>query len=59
MNRYLANFVYHKGVAVRLQLLPVLSTGYNKNVRNITMWTKPTVTDIRLGFEITMYCYNR
>ena len=25
----------------------------------ITMWTKPEFTEMRFGFEVTMYIYNR
>jgi len=25
----------------------------------ILMWTKPAYKEIRLGFEVTMYCYTR
>ncbi|MBV1869790.1 MAG: pyrroloquinoline quinone precursor peptide PqqA [Gammaproteobacteria bacterium] len=24
-----------------------------------SMWTKPAYKDIRVGFEVTMYCYSR
>jgi len=27
----------------------------NLNFRRKTMWTKPTATDLRFGFEVTMY----
>jgi coenzyme PQQ precursor peptide PqqA len=30
---------------------------YNK--RNAPMWTKPAYTDLRIGFEVTMYFANR
>jgi len=33
-------------------------TGFNKK-RNAAMWTKPTFTDLRIGFEVTMYIANR
>ncbi|PCI45767.1 MAG: pyrroloquinoline quinone precursor peptide PqqA [Moraxellaceae bacterium] len=23
------------------------------------MWTKPSYKELRLGFEVTMYCYSR
>jgi coenzyme PQQ precursor peptide PqqA len=28
-------------------------------VRRDTMWTKPEFTEMRFGFEVTMYIYNR
>jgi len=28
-------------------------------IRRNTMWTKPTATELRYGFEITMYIANR
>jgi coenzyme PQQ precursor peptide PqqA len=27
--------------------------------RSYTMWTKPEFTEMRFGFEVTMYIYNR
>jgi len=30
----------------------------NKN-EDITMWTKPEYSDMRFGFEVTMYICNR
>ncbi|CAI8856387.1 pyrroloquinoline quinone biosynthesis protein A [Pseudomonas sp. IT-P218] len=27
--------------------------------RNSIMWTKPAYTDLRIGFEVTMYFANR
>ncbi|CAM2159868.1 pyrroloquinoline quinone biosynthesis protein A [Paraburkholderia tropica] len=33
------------------------STRFNE--RSSAMWTKPAYTDLRLGFEITMYISNR
>jgi coenzyme PQQ precursor peptide PqqA len=29
------------------------------NLKGNIMWTKPTATDMRFGFEITMYIANR
>lgn len=29
------------------------------NIRRLTMWTKPEVTEMRFGFEVTMYVCNR
>ena len=28
-------------------------------MRRATMWTKPEFTEMRFGFEVTMYIYNR
>lgn len=35
-------------------------TGLSRhNKRIATMWTKPAYTDLRIGFEVTMYFANR
>ena len=31
----------------------------NNDYRRITMWTKPAATEMRFGFEVTMYVCNR
>jgi len=31
----------------------------NYHFRRMTMWTKPEVTEMRFGFEVTMYVCNR
>ncbi len=31
----------------------------NQNPRRLNMWTKPEVTEMRFGFEVTMYVCNR
>jgi coenzyme PQQ precursor peptide PqqA len=41
-------------VAVRSAAL-TLSTLWRKDI----MWTKPEFTEMRFGFEVTMYIYNR
>jgi len=28
-------------------------------LRRITMWTKPAATEMRFGFEVTMYVMNK
>lgn len=28
-------------------------------LEDLTMWTKPSYTDLRIGFEVTMYFANR
>jgi pyrroloquinoline quinone biosynthesis protein A len=28
-------------------------------LRSFAMWTKPEFTEMRFGFEVTMYIYNR
>jgi pyrroloquinoline quinone biosynthesis protein A len=28
-------------------------------LEDITMWTKPTATEMRFGFEVTMYVMNK
>jgi len=30
-----------------------------KYTRKITMWTKPAATEMRFGFEVTMYVMNK
>jgi len=30
-----------------------------KHRRNSSMWTKPSYTDLRIGFEVTLYFANR
>ena len=33
---------------------------YNRTqMRRYAMWTKPEFTEMRFGFEVTMYIYNR
>lgn len=34
-------------------------SNYPKIMRNSIMWTKPAYTDLRIGFEVTMYFANR
>ncbi len=34
-----------------------ISVAYRE--RNLSMWTKPAFTDLRIGFEVTMYFANR
>ena len=29
------------------------------SLRSFTMWTKPEYTEMRFGFEVTMYVFNR
>jgi len=36
--------------------VPALSVQITKE---ITMWTKPTATEMRFGFEVTMYVMNK
>ncbi|MCP1652656.1 pyrroloquinoline quinone biosynthesis protein A [Pseudomonas nitroreducens] len=38
--------------------LPVLPVPSNKK-EDRPMWTKPSFTDLRLGFEVTLYFANR
>ena len=39
------------------------ATRYNKVLINqfkeLTMWTKPSATEMRFGFEVTMYVMNK
>ena len=36
-----------------------LEANHPNVMRNSTMWTKPAYTDLRIGFEVTMYFANR
>jgi pyrroloquinoline quinone biosynthesis protein A len=48
--------------SIRLAHAPCIndSTGtLRHNKRTAPMWTKPTYTDLRIGFEVTMYFANR
>jgi coenzyme PQQ precursor peptide PqqA len=38
---------------------PVFEMNHPTTVRNLIMWTKPAYTDLRIGFEVTMYFANR
>jgi pyrroloquinoline quinone biosynthesis protein A len=31
----------------------------NRPQEDVPMWTKPSYTDVRIGFEVTMYFANR
>jgi pyrroloquinoline quinone biosynthesis protein A len=35
-----------------------LQSNLNKHLENI-MWTKPAATEMRFGFEVTMYVMNK
>ncbi len=35
------------------------SFNHNPQSRRYTMWTKPEATEMRFGFEVTMYVCNR
>jgi coenzyme PQQ precursor peptide PqqA len=43
----------HNGVVLSFTADTPLSPGAT------TMWTKPEFTEMRFGFEVTMYIYNR
>jgi pyrroloquinoline quinone biosynthesis protein A len=36
-----------------------LSVSHQQIEKEMTMWTKPEVTEMRFGFEVTMYVCNR
>jgi pyrroloquinoline quinone biosynthesis protein A len=36
-----------------------VSTHITPPMRSLAMWTKPEFTEMRFGFEVTMYIYNR
>ncbi len=38
---------------------PSCVTNEKSSQRSYTMWTKPEFTEMRFGFEVTMYIYNR
>jgi coenzyme PQQ precursor peptide PqqA len=41
-------------------IAPALTNGTTrKSTEEMTMWTKPEFTEMRFGFEVTMYIYNR
>jgi len=43
-----------------IQVRQVLLVANNQfNLRRFIMWTKPEVTEMRFGFEVTMYVCNR
>ncbi len=33
--------------------------GLTLSIRSFAMWTKPEYTEMRFGFEVTMYVFNR
>ena len=37
----------------------LLGASKNQLLRRIIMWTKPEATEMRFGFEVTMYVCNR
>jgi pyrroloquinoline quinone biosynthesis protein A len=38
---------------------PFACNQINQTVKETIMWTKPEVTEMRFGFEVTMYVCNR
>jgi coenzyme PQQ precursor peptide PqqA len=32
---------------------------FGKSIKEINMWTKPAATEMRFGFEVTMYVMNK
>jgi pyrroloquinoline quinone biosynthesis protein A len=34
-------------------------TGFSVNPLELIMWTKPAATEMRFGFEVTMYVMNK
>ncbi len=43
----------------RLLVLQDVLFIHSHNKKVINMWTKPAYTDLRIGFEVTMYFANR
>jgi len=39
--------------------LDARSSGLTLSQRSFAMWTKPEYTEMRFGFEVTMYVFNR
>jgi pyrroloquinoline quinone biosynthesis protein A len=37
----------------------VISTNTSTTTRRTTMWTKPAATEMRFGFEVTLYVMNK
>jgi coenzyme PQQ precursor peptide PqqA len=44
---------------IRGPLQTVTSDRFKTNRGENAMWTKPEFTEMRFGFEVTMYIYNR
>ena len=50
----------HNGLGMRCTYLPVESPEPDiETLRRMHMWNKPEFTEMRFGFEVTMYIYNR
>ena len=47
------SIVVNESGCAQLQTLNFNTSG------EMTMWTKPEFTEMRFGFEVTMYIYNR
>ena len=47
------------GIVKTVQTSEWFAWAYPKYIKEITMWSKPEVTEMRFGFEVTMYVCNR
>ena len=43
----------------KLSFYLVSSNDYIKDTNNMNTWTKPQATEMRFGFEVTMYVANK
>lgn len=50
---------YHVGDRACLPTIRGSSRHNDNKHEELTMWTKPAYTDLRIGFEVTMYFANR
>lgn len=44
---------------LKFNATPPIRGPLQNQLRRDTMWTKPEFTEMRFGFEVTMYIYNR
>ena len=49
----------YKAITIGLLTLPIKLCYSLTNIKDNIMWTKPEATEMRFGFEITMYVANR
>jgi len=50
---------FFNGFTVTPKSVAEYNSHINLKERRSTMWTKPTATEMRFGFEITLYVMNR
>ena len=49
----------YKAITIGLLTLPIKLCYSLTNIKDNIMWTKPEATEMRFGFEVTMYVANR